>query len=113
MRHRRRSFWLRLFGYHGLSGNEETGDRGRILQCRAHDLGGIDDALLHEVAIFAGLGVVAEGIVALVEDLAGLSRVPPTSRSRHVRFAPKRTFVSALSMSALCPLKIPQEVATI
>jgi hypothetical protein len=50
-------FRLRLRSYHGLSGNEETGDGGRILQCRAHDLGRIDDALFYEVAIFAGLGV--------------------------------------------------------
>ena len=39
--------------------------------CNAVRTTRIDDALLDEVAIFAGLGVVAEGIVAFVKDLTG------------------------------------------
>ena len=35
-----------------------------------NDLGRIDDALLREVAVLAGLGIVAEGVVTRVEDLA-------------------------------------------
>jgi hypothetical protein len=59
MRHRW-CFRLRVLCDHGLGGNKETSNRSRILQRRAHDLGWIDDALLNEVAVIAGLGIVAE-----------------------------------------------------
>src|SRR5690554_6950600 len=61
---------LRQLGHHGLSGDEEAGHGGRILERRAHDLGRVDDALLHQVAVLAGRGVVAEAVVVLIEDLA-------------------------------------------
>src|SRR5215471_2684162 len=61
---------LRRLRHTGLGGDEETSDRGSILQRRSHDLGGIDDALLHEVDIFVRLSVIAEGWRLLVEHLA-------------------------------------------
>src|SRR5690606_35648329 len=63
-------FLLRLLGDHGLGRDQQGGDGGRILQGRAHDLGGVDDALLEHVAVFAALGVEAEGVVVLLQDLA-------------------------------------------
>src|SRR5262249_10526691 len=66
----RRGFWLRLLGHHCLGGDEEAGNGGGILQRRTHDLGRVNDALFDQVAIFAGLGVEAETVVAFVEDLA-------------------------------------------
>ena len=71
MRHRRRGFRLWLLGHHSLGGDEETSNRRGILQSRADDLGWVDDALFYEIAIFAGLGVIAEGIISRIEDLAG------------------------------------------
>ena len=65
-----RSLLLRLLGHHGLGGDEQAGHRRGILQSGAHDLGRVDHALLDEVAVLAGRGVVAEGIVVLVDDLA-------------------------------------------
>ena len=46
-------------------------DDGRcILKRGAHDLGRIDDARLEEVAVDAGLRIVAEGVVGILQDLA-------------------------------------------
>ena len=50
---------LRHFGDHRLGGDEEAGDRGRVLQRGAHDLGRIDDAGLDHVDVLFGLGVEA------------------------------------------------------
>ena len=63
------SFWQLC--HHRLGGDQEAGDRGRVLQCGAHYLGGIDDALCNEVRILAGLGV--EAVIVLV-----FSRIFPT-----------------------------------
>ena len=49
---------------------DQPGDRGRVLQGGAHDLGRIDDAKLDEIAIFAGLRVIAVVVVAAFEQLA-------------------------------------------
>src|SRR5262249_36608633 len=67
---RRRRLLLRHFGDHGLGGDQEACDRGRVLQRSAHHLGRVDDALLHQVDIFAGLGVEAEAVILLLQDLA-------------------------------------------
>src|SRR5215471_15582135 len=59
-RHRRGGgLLLRHFGDHRLGGDQEPGDRGGVLQGAAHHLGGIDDALGHEIAVLAGLSVEA------------------------------------------------------
>ena len=46
---------LRKFGHPGFGGDQERCNRGRVLDRHTHDLGRVDDALLDEVAIFAGL----------------------------------------------------------
>src|SRR5262249_812496 len=50
-------------------GDREAGDAGRVLKRRAHDLGRVDDALGHQVAVIAGLRVVAVGVLILLQDL--------------------------------------------
>ena len=62
------------FGDHRLGGDEEAGDRGRVLQRRAHDLGRIDDAGLDHVDIFLGLGVEAPVRGLVLADLADHDR---------------------------------------
>ena len=61
---------LRHFGDHGLGGDQEAGHGGRALQGLTHDLGRVDDALLDHVDVFAVLGVEAEAVVLLLDDLA-------------------------------------------
>src|SRR5690348_13835205 len=69
--HRRwRLFPLGLFGDQGLGGDEQRSHRRRILQRRAHHFGGIDDARLYQVLIFASGGVVAPIVIALFQELA-------------------------------------------
>ena len=46
-----------------LGGEHDGGDRGGMRQRADHDLGGVDDAALDEVAVVAGAGV--EALVAL------------------------------------------------
>src|SRR5260370_191500 len=58
------------FGDHGFGGDQQSRDRGRVLDRRTNDLGRVDDALLDEIAIFAGLRVEAVGIRLVLEDLA-------------------------------------------
>src|SRR6266568_87380 len=48
---------LRLLRDHGLGGEEQARDRGRVLQRRPGDLRGIDDAGLEHVDILTGRGV--------------------------------------------------------
>ena len=72
--HRCASVLLRSFGNHGLGGDQQTGDRSRVLQSRANDLDRIDDAERDHVAILAGLGVVAVGAALVFKDLAGDDR---------------------------------------
>src|SRR5579863_8474448 len=50
---------LRLLRDHGLGGEEQARDRGRVLQRRAGDLRGVDDASLEHVDILAVRGVQA------------------------------------------------------
>ncbi len=49
---------------HRVGGEHQAGDRRGVLQRRARDLGRVDHALLHEIAVFLGLRV--EAVVALV-----------------------------------------------
>ena len=51
---------LRLVGDHGFGGDQQTSDRGRVLQRGADNLGRVDDAELEHVAILFGLRVEAE-----------------------------------------------------
>ena len=62
---------LRQLGDHRLGRDQKTGDGSGILQRAAHDLGGVDDALGDEIAIGAGLGIVAEAYMRF-------SRILPT-----------------------------------
>src|SRR5664279_2178874 len=64
------SVLLRQFGHHGFGGDQQSRDRRRALDRRTDHLGGVDDALLDEVAVFAGLRVEAVGIRLVLEDLA-------------------------------------------
>src|SRR5262249_26410687 len=69
-----RLFLLRHFGHHGFRGYQQAGDRSRVLQGRAHDLGRVDDALGHQVAVVAGLRVIAVRVLVLLHDLADHDR---------------------------------------
>ena len=73
--HRRSALVLfRHFGDHGLGGDQQTGNRRRTLDRRAHDLGRVDNAFGDEIAVFAGLRVEAVGVLVLVHDLADNDR---------------------------------------
>src|SRR5215216_3919083 len=61
---------LRQFGDHGFGGDQESRDRGRVLDRRTNHLGRVDDALGDQVAVFAGLRVEAVIVLLLLEDLA-------------------------------------------
>ena len=61
---------LRPFGDHGFRGDQKPGDRRCVLQGRPNNLGRVDDALGDEVHVFAVLGVEAEAILILFQDLA-------------------------------------------
>ena len=50
-------FLLRLLGHQSVGGQQEGGDARGIAERGAHDLGRVDDAHGHEVAVFFGLGV--------------------------------------------------------
>src|SRR5690606_797159 len=66
---------LRRFGDHRFRGDHQAGDRGRVLQRGAGDLGWIQDAEFDHVAVFAGgrvVTVVALAFGDLVEDHARL-----------------------------------------
>ena len=54
----------------GLGGDEQAGDGCRALQCRAHHLGRIDDALRHHVDVLARLRVETKAASIFLEDLA-------------------------------------------
>src|SRR3954462_13289721 len=73
-RHATLALLLRQLGHHGFGGDEEAGHGSRTLQRRMHDLGRIDDALLHQVAVFAALGIVAIVVLILLADLADHDR---------------------------------------
>src|SRR6266852_7273042 len=61
---------LRQFGHHGFGGDQQSRNRGCVLDRRTHDLGRVDDALRDQVDVFAGLRVEAVGVLVLLEDLA-------------------------------------------
>src|SRR4051812_25854831 len=61
---------LRHFGNHRLGGDEQGRDRRCVLQRGAHDLGRVDNALLHHVEVFAALCVEAVAVLILLQDLA-------------------------------------------
>src|SRR5688572_22172008 len=68
-------FVLRELGHHRIGGEDERRDRSRVLQRVTGDLGGIENAHRHHVAVLARLGVVAEVALAfghLVDDHRGL-----------------------------------------
>src|SRR5712691_27481 len=65
---------LRQLGHHRLGGNQQARDGGRVLQRGPHDFGRVDDALRYQVAVLAGLCVVAEGVGVLFQDLADHDR---------------------------------------
>ena len=54
-----RALLLRLLRHHRLGGDQQAGDRCRVLQRGAHDLGWIDDAGLDEILELAALRVEA------------------------------------------------------
>ena len=63
--------FLRRFGDAGFRRDHQAGDGGRVLQGDAHDLGGIDDALLESGRQYSiGLRVVAERARSLIHHLA-------------------------------------------
>src|SRR3977135_3861003 len=61
---------LRQFGHHGFGGDQKRRDRRSVLDRHTNHLGRVDDALGDQVAILAGLGVEAVGILLLLKDLA-------------------------------------------
>src|SRR5262245_46153376 len=65
-----RCFLLRMFGDRRLGSDHHTRSRRGVLEGRADDLGRIDNAERNEVAIFAGLRVVAIAIFLGFEQLA-------------------------------------------
>src|SRR5277367_5391690 len=65
---------LRLFGDHRFRGDQQRRDRGRVLQGRAHDLGRVDDASGHQVLVLAVLGVEAEIVAVVLQNLSGDNR---------------------------------------
>jgi hypothetical protein len=69
-RRHRRAGVLRALGHHRLGRDQQAGDRGRVLQGAAHDLGRVDHALGDEIAVGARLGVVAVGVLGVFQDLA-------------------------------------------
>ena len=65
--------FLRHFGHYRFGGNQKRRDGGSVLHRDANHLGRVDDALLDEVAVFAGLRV--EPVVVLIS----FSRILPTT----------------------------------
>src|SRR3954463_8608314 len=61
---------LGQLGDHGFRGDQESRNRGCVLDRGTDHLGRVDDALLDEIDIFAGLGVEAVGVRLVLEDLA-------------------------------------------
>ena len=61
---------LRSFGHHGFRGDQKPGDRRSVLQGRPNNFGRVNNALADKVHVFAILGVEAESILILFQDLA-------------------------------------------
>src|SRR5208283_2014012 len=68
-RHGRRALLLRKLRDHGFRRDQQTRDGGRVLKRSANDLGRVDDPLLIEIAIFAGLRVEAMRVIIGFEQL--------------------------------------------
>src|SRR3569832_34265 len=58
--HRHGRLVFRQVGAHAVGGQHQAGDRRGVLQRGAGDLGGVEHAHRHHVAVLAGAGVVAE-----------------------------------------------------
>src|SRR5262249_28328873 len=56
-------------GDQGFGGEQQVGDAGGILQCRARHLHGVDDAGFPHVAVAAALGVVAVVLFLAAADI--------------------------------------------
>src|ERR1700730_10303790 len=86
-----RQRWRRRFrtlANHRLGRDQQPGDRRRILQRGAYHLGRIDDAFLDQVAILAGLRVIAEHILLVLQDLADHDRAVLASIERDLACRP-------------------------
>src|SRR5258706_15816578 len=68
-RHAAAGVLLRYFRYQGFGGDQQRGNRSRVLDRHANHLGRVDDALGDQVAVFAGLRVEAVRILILLKDL--------------------------------------------
>src|SRR6476660_7318813 len=62
--------FLRYFGHHGFGGDQESRNRGGILNRHANDLGRVDNTCRDQVDIFTGLRVEAVVVLILLEDFA-------------------------------------------
>src|SRR5437899_8502176 len=71
----------RQLGNHGLSSDEQAGDRDRVLQRGAHHFGWIDDTLGDQVAVLASLGIIAPVVLLLLQNLADHHRAVGTGVS--------------------------------
>src|SRR5690606_943364 len=67
-------FVFRQLGDRRFGGDQQTGDRGRILQRGAHDLSRVDHTGLDEVFIDVGRSVEAHRLILAVDQLAGNDR---------------------------------------
>ena len=73
--HGRRFLFFRQLRHHGVSGQDQTGNRGSVLQCQTRDLGRVQDARFQHVAVGAVGRVVTEGALAVFhfrEDDSGV-----------------------------------------
>ena len=79
---RHRALLLRLLGHHRLGGDQQAGDRRRVLQRGAHHLGRVDHAAADQIAVLVGLGVEAP---VGVRCSRAACRPPPPRRGRRSR----------------------------
>ena len=68
-------FFLRDVGYERFGHQYHAGDTGRVDQCAAHYLGGVDDAHLNHVPEFIGLGVISGTLDTLLDSVNDYSTV--------------------------------------
>ena len=66
-----RTRWGWLIGNHSFGGDQQTSNRGSILQRGAHNLGRVDHAGFHQVFIDVGRSVEATGFVIFAQQVAG------------------------------------------
>jgi hypothetical protein len=82
-------FFFGTSATNGFSGDQQSRNRGRVLDRHTNDLRRVDDALGDEVAVFAGLRVEPVGILLLLQDLAdddGAARLVPTADNPEIRY---------------------------